>query len=179
MGNSLSYAKEVYYHFRDEHGEAKVVPVRGVYVTGEFKPPMYFEPILRLLEVNANHPTIEDYIETSYTQTVSSSHHLYDMDLNTTFRVDEYTTGKIDDQKISTTHHLFDFDLDTTFHTEDFYTTSIPNQTMSTTHHLFDFDLDPTYSAIDYTRIIAGSQPEPMLRMIEFDTNTSTITDET
>ena len=101
------------------------------------------------------------------------------MDLNTTFRVDEYTTGKIDDKKISTTHHLFDFDLDTTFHTEDFYTTSIPNQTMGTTHHLFDFDTDPTYSIIGYTRIIAGSQPEPMLRMIEFNINASTITDET
>lgn len=179
MSDVLKYAKEIYYHFRDDNGDPRTVAVRGVYVTGVFKPPQYMDPMLRILEVNANNAKIEDYIETSYTQTVGASHHLYDMDLNTTFRVDVYTTGKIADQKISTTHHLFDFDLDTTFHTEDFYTTSMPNQTIGTTHHLFDFDTDPTYSIIGYTRIIAGSQPEPMLRMIEFNINTSTITDET
>lgn len=179
MSDAITYAKEIYYHFRNEQGVPKTVTVRGVYVTGEFKPPQYMDPILQILEVNANHPTIEDYIETSYTQTVGSTHHLYDMDLNTTFKVDVYTTGKFDDQKISTTHHLFDFDLDTTFHTEDFSTKTLQNQNIGTTHHMFDMDMTPTYSFIDYTRIIAGSQPEPMLRMIEFDINTSTITDET
>ena len=177
MGNSLNYAKEIYYHFRDEHGESKVVPVRGVYVTGEFKPPAYFEPILRLVEVKTKPPLIEDYIETNLTHLSSTTHHLYDISINSAFTFDTYTQSSIPNQLHTTTHHLYDISIDPSFYTEDFWQESIPNQMHSTTHHLYDMNANTNYTYENYTSGQYGSQPEPLLRMIELNVNTSTVED--
>lgn len=177
MGNSLNYAKEVYYHFRNEHGEAKVVPVRGVYVTEEFKPPMYFEPILRLHEVNTNHCTIEDYIETTIKQTVPTSHHLYDMSFYATYRMTSYTQASIPNQRITTTHHLYDMSFYPTFSIYEYTQQKLPNQVTPTTHHLYDMTFMHSNNVRFHTKVSMGSQPEPLIRLIELDVGTSTIED--
>lgn len=117
MSDTITNAKEIYYSFRDEHGTRHVVPVRGVYVTGEWKPPLYMEPILRVIEFNTNSITIEDYIETEVDHEDMSSIHLYDVGADLSFNMTFFST------------------------------------------------------------CIGGSFPEPVLRMIEFNTTASTIED--
>ena len=148
MPDTISYAKEVYYAFRDEEtGTKQLVPVRGVYVTGEYKPPEYVEPILRVLEFKTNHPLIEDYIESSSRTKSGSSHHLYDIDLDATFVIEAYQS------------------------------TNVPPQKEGSSHHLYDISVDPTYVISAKTKVIGGSQPEPILRMIEFNVSSATIED--
>ena len=178
MPDTISYAKEVYYAFRDEEtGTKQLVPVRGVYVTGEYKPPEYVEPILRVLEFKTNHPLIEDYIESSSTTKSGSSHHLYDIDLDATFRIDAYTQATAPPQKEGSSHHLYDIDLDATFVIEAYQSTNVPPQKEGSSHHLYDISVDPTYVISAKTKVIGGSQPEPILRMIEFNVSSATIED--
>lgn len=178
MPDIISYAKEVYYAFRDEEtGTKQLVPVRGVYVTGEYKPPEYVEPILRLLEFKTNHPLIEDYIETSATTKSGSSHHLYDIDLDATFVVEAYTQATAPAQKQGSSHHLYDINVDATFVIEPYQSTTTPPQKHGSTHHLYDIIVDPTCVISVKTTVIGGSQPEPILRMIEFNVSSATIED--
>ena len=117
MPDIINNAKEVYYSFRDDHGDRHMVPVRGVYVTGEYKPPSYIEPMLRLVSIKTTHPKIEEYTEVSKSHTSDTNHHLYDVD------IDDY----------------------------------------------FQFTINP--------RTIKGSQPEPILRLVEVNINKCIVED--
>lgn len=177
MADRLSNAKQVYYSFRDPTtGTIKIVPVRGVYVTGEWKPPSYIEPTLNLLHIKTNHSTIEDFTEKTESPISTASHHLYDIDLDATFRIDLYTTDTAPNQMGTATHHLYDIDLDATFYIEEYQSTVAPNQIGTATHHLYDVDISNdigTYTV--HPKINAGSQPEPILRLIELNVSGVTI----
>ena len=146
MPDIINNAKEVYYSFRDDRGDRHMVPVRGVYVTGEYKPPSYIEPMLRLVSIKTTHPMIEEYTEVSKNHTSDTTHHLYDVDIDDIFRIDWYSsksTSNTDD----TTHHLYDVDID----------------------DYFQFTINP--------RTIKGSQPEPILRLVEVNINKCIVED--
>ena len=146
MPDIINNAKEVYYSFRDDHGDRHMVPVRGVYVTGEYKPPSYVEPMLRLVSIKTTHPKIEEYTEVSKSHTSDTTQHLYDVDIDDVFRIDWYSsksTSNTDD----TSHHLYDVDID----------------------DYFQFTINP--------RTIKGSQPEPILRLVEVNINKCIVED--
>jgi hypothetical protein len=176
MADTITYSKEIYYTFRDDHGERKVVPVRNVWVAGEWKAPTYVEPALRLVDFNTNHSKVEDYIETTApTQTISTTQHLFDFALDSFYYFDDYSRVTVPTQAISTTQHLIDFILDPTFEYLSYQKTAVPDQQMSTTHHLYDMRIYSTWSFEQVPNIISGSQPEPILRLIESNVNTCTI----
>lgn len=177
MPDILTYAKEVYQKTpRDTHGESKVVPIRGMYVTGVWQPPEYVEPILQLLSFKRNHCRIQDYIETTKSHTSDTTHHLYDVSINTAFRIDYYSTATAPAQTHDTTHHLYDVSINPTFRM-DYYTTISASQTHDTTHHLLDIIINDTHPTINCPRDIGGSHPEPILRLIEFNCSGITIED--
>lgn len=179
MSDVISYAKEVYYKFRDEEtGTAHVVPIRGMYVTGEYKPPLYAEPIVRMVSLTTRHPVIEEYIERNINTYNSGSHHLFDVSLDATFRIDEYSSATAPNQYASGSHHMFDVDLDPSIHI-DYYSTSSKSITAEGSHHLFDASIDPTYVLTDQITQIKSSQPEPIIRFVLMTSNHPTITNET
>ena len=148
MPDIISYATEVYYSFRDDDTHTKkMVQIRGMYVTGEYTPPEYIDPGLCILEFKTNHVTIEDYAEKSVNYETGSSHHLYDIDINGSFDIVAYSK------------------------------TTAPDQTDGTTHHLFDLSVTPTFIIDLKSNEKCGSQPEPILRLIEFNVSTPTIED--
>lgn len=177
MSDTISNAKEIYYSFRDEQGVRKLTPVRGVYVTGEWKPPMYMEPILQVLEFKTNKCLIQEYIETNKTVTSDTSHHLYDVDIDSSFRIDVYSTATAPTQTHDTTHHLYDVDIDSRFHIDYYQTTNVPTQTHDTTHHLYDVEIDGSFQIVPKSTCIGGSFPEPILRVIEYNVTAVTIED--
>ena len=55
-------SKEVYKNFRyDIDKTKKVVPVQGVYVASEYRPPYYNEPGIHIYEISGQHCTIADF----------------------------------------------------------------------------------------------------------------------
>ena len=146
MPDIINNAKEVYYSFRDDHGDRHMVPVRGVYVTGEYKPPSYVEPMLRLVSIKTTHPKIEEYTEVSKSHTSDTNHHLYDVDIDDVFRIDWYSSKS-------------------TSNTDD------------TSNHLYDVDIDDYFQFTSNPRTIKGSQPEPILRLVEVNINKCIVED--
>ena len=178
MSDVISYAKEVYYRFRDDQGTAKVVPIRGMYVTGEYKPPLYTNPIIHMLSLTTAHPLIEDYIETKRTASTKASHHLYDVSLNPTFRIDYYTTAKAPNAYAKASHHLYDVDIDPTYRV-DYYTTINKSSNAKGSHHLYDVSINPSYSFSTKYTDEKSSQPEPIIRLALLSATSPIITNET
>ena len=148
MSSTLTNAREIYYASRNsETNERRIIPVRGVYVADEYKSPLYAEPILRVLEFNTNHCLIEDYTEAQESINNGSSHHLYDIIVDASFTIELYTQAKA------------------------------PNQLQGSSHHLYDIIVDSTCDISLKSENHEGSQPEPILRIIEFNTPNSTIED--
>lgn len=177
MSDVISYAKEVYYRFRDDQGTAKVVPIRGMYVTGEYKPPLYTNPIIHLLSLTTAHPLIEDYIETKRTSNSKASHHLYDVDIDPTFRIDYYSTAKAPNAYAKASHHLYDVSIDPTFRV-DYYTTTNKSISAKASHHLLDVSIDPSINIVEKKTDEKSSQPEPIIRMVLLSSTHPTITNE-
>lgn len=180
MSGTLTNAKEIYYSFREDRtGTRKVVPVRGVYVTGEWKPPTYIEPILRITEISANRATIADYIETNFPNTSPTTQHLYDVMPSYTISTVQYTTNTMPTQyHRNTTQHLYDVMPSYSLRFEPFIQTTMPTQYhRNTTHHLYDISISGYPTSIPIPTTLAGSQPEPILRLIEVNVNSATITD--
>ena len=176
MPDIINNAKEVYYSFRDDHGDRHMVPVRGVYVTGEYKPPSYIEPMLRLVSIKTTHPKIEEYTEVSKSHTSDTNHHLYDVDIDDVFRIDWYSSRTAPSQTADTTQHLYDVDIDDVFRI-DWYSSKSTSNTDVTSHHLYDVDIDDYFQFTINPRTIKGSQPEPILRLVEVNINKCIVED--
>jgi hypothetical protein len=178
MPDIISYATEVYYSFRDDDTHTKkMVPIRGMYVTGEYTPPEYIDPALCILEFKTNNVTIENYVEKSVDYEMGSSHHLFDIDVDDSFDIVAYSKATAPDQTDGTTHHLFDIDVDDSFDIVAYSKATAPDQTDGTTHHLFDLSVAPTFIIDSKSNEECSSQPEPILRLIEFNVSTPTIED--
>ena len=55
-------SKEVYKHLKYTlHDRHEMVPVQGVYVSGEYRPPYYNDPILRIYTVSSQPATVVDF----------------------------------------------------------------------------------------------------------------------
>lgn len=178
MSSTLTNAREIYYASRNsETNERRIIPVRGVYVADEYKSPLYAEPILRVLEFNTNHCLIEDYTEAQESINNGSSHHLYDIIVDASFTIELYTQAKAPNQLQGSSHHLYDVSVDPTFIIESYQSEVIPQHNQGSSHHLYDIIVDSTCDISLKSENHEGSQPEPILRIIEFNTPNSTIED--
>ena len=177
MSGTISNAKEIYHKLpRDTSGNSSLVPVRGVYVTGEYKPPIYTDPSLNLLSITTNKSTVEDWVERYVTTTdIKTTHHLYDVSVDSTFRIDNYTTANMTPQTDHTTHHLYDIYMDPTFNIESYTTEQLAPQIDKAGQHLYDFTIDSDFEISYKSAIIGGSQPESTLRIVELSTGAATI----
>ena len=59
-------SKEVYKHLKhDVYGKNTIVPVKGVYISGEYRPPYYNESGIRIYEINSKHAKVESFQDIS------------------------------------------------------------------------------------------------------------------
>ena len=134
------------------------------------------EPILRVIEFNTNSITIEDYIETEVDHEDMSSIHLYDAGVNFGFGIDWYTSAENVQPPDMGTIHLYDAGMDTSFNIDWYTSTEYSHEDMSSIH-LYDVGTDLSFNMTFFSTCIGGSFPEPVLRLIEFNTTASTIED--
>ena len=178
MPDIITNAREIYYKTPKKlTGTNQIVPVRGVYVANVYKPPQYMEPILRINTISTNHCTIENFKEDEVTpEPLQTTHHLYDIDIDSSFNIDWYSTYIAPNHMNNATHHLYDIDIDSSYNIEYYQSTIVPNQSDNATHHLYDVDVNFSFD-IDLLNISdKSSQPEPILRVIEFTTSKCKIT---
>ena len=184
MSDWIDYASEVYYKIpRGPDGLNKIVPVRGVYVTGEWKPPVYIDPCVQVVEITGAPALVETYTTANadtYDPTATSLH-LYDAYINTDdYKITWYTRGYNNQtDKHGSSIHLIDIDIDATV-SADWYSRGRNSQTdkHGSSIHLIDVDIDPGIVTVDYPTKRGGNLPEPMVRMTELFAECTVVSEE-
>ena len=181
MPDLISNAKEIYLKVPKEmtEGTNKIVPIRGIYVTGEYKPPLYVDAGIQLLEIDSEPAEIYDYTTAhanDYDPTAIGLH-LYDAWVDTSVEVDDYRTTHAPDQTDETSGnvHLYDVFFNPSMRVDWYTRTKAPDQTdgiseTSGNVHLYDISIDPTQVNDFYKIIQGGSAQEPIIRITEIFT---------
>ena len=140
-------SKEVYKHLKyDLHDRNTIVPVQGVYVSGEYRPPYYNNPVLMIYEMSSQPAKIDDF------QDVSRSS-------------DEDTVVKI-----------LDFSADFLQPSFDFYKTISESSGEDTVVKILDLSttfIQPSFTY--YNQKQTNMTPEPILRLSTLTSDRATV----
>ena len=166
---------EIYKNFRyDIDKTKKVVPVQGVYIASEYRPPYYTEPILRIFELTSEHATIVSFQDVELDASDGMVKILdFGMELLNPTLI-QYTT-----EDVSTTDgmvKILDFGIGLLEPTYDFYKTVDVSDTDCMTK-IIDFGTEffrLPQPAI-YSKRKGNSTPEPILRLTSITSESSII----
>lgn len=177
---NIFQSKEVYKTIRNETNDGNVIiPVYGVYVTGEYKPPYYNNNNgIVISNINTTKATVVDYTE----RNTSSTDRVFNvLDLTTnivTPTIMEYTLSSTD----AGTDAVFNV-LDLTMDAVDVEIFSYSQESVNTGNDAVLNVLDLTsdnvsLSVMTYTSQTVNNTPEPMLRITQITTTKATVVDE-
>lgn len=106
-------SKEVYKHApKEEGGQERIIPVKGVYVTGEYRPPYYAENGIQITMFDSGRATVVDYTSTYLDTTTSEGMYVYD--LKATRGVYYFTRYTRDSDETSPSDGMYVYDLGAT-----------------------------------------------------------------
>ena len=170
-------SKEVFKHpNKNLHGRNEIIPVRGVYVSGEYKPPYYSESGLRITEINSTHAKVVDFTTKSQSSGYDNVLRLLTFDIdNTCPDFVQYTTASAS-SGLDHVLRLIDFDVDSSCPDCLFFTQASASSGYDHVLKLIDFDVDNTLPDFQlYSSIRNSSPPEPLLRLTTITTEKATI----
>lgn len=179
---SVFRSKEVYKKLKyDLHDRNEIVAVRGVYVSGEYRPPYYNEPILRIYEMSSRHATVVDFRETVRSSDEDACVKVIDFGTQIlTPTITNYTTASADTGEDGCVK-VIDFAVQPLSPILDWYTSDSISAGEDGCVKVIDFGVStisipqPTV----YTTDRGESTPEPTLRLTSFTSELATITNYT
>ena len=76
-------SKEVYKHLNyNLHDRNEIVPVQGVYISGEYRPPYYNDPVLMIYEMSSQPPKVDDFQDVNRSSDEDSVVKILDFSVN-------------------------------------------------------------------------------------------------
>ena len=157
---------------QENHGDNVVVPVYGVYVSGEYTPPYYVNPTLMFLQVATRKANIDDLT----TKTMDYTDHALNI-LDITFdAICPDIVNYYEDTISLPMDHVLNI-LDITFDTS-FTFESYTSDSFSMTDHalnILDITYDADYTVKDTPDKKLNNTPEPALRIRTIETVKATI----
>ena len=160
-------SKEVYKHLKyDLHDRNEIVAVQGVYVSGEYRPPYYNNPIIRIYEINSNSAKVDDFQDVSRSSDEDTMVKILDFSMRINpFTITNYTSTSVNAGE-DTIVKLLNFSASWLQPSMDFYKTISQNAGEDTIVKLLNFStsfIRPTF--ITYHTERTNMTPEPMLRL--------------
>ena len=170
-------SKEVYKHLKYElHDRNEIVPVQGVYVSGEYRPPYYNNPVLMIYEISSNDCFVEDFQTDETDVYMSETAGIYDFGFSDpVFDIQRYSAQYLDTD-IQKTSGIYSIDFaDPTF-TIIRYGREYQDFTDNNTAGIYDISLQtPTTTFERYSQHTNGSTPEPILRLSTLTSDKATV----
>ena len=164
---SVFRSKEVYKKLKhDLHGKNEIVAVRGVYVSGEYRPPYYNEPILRIYEISSQHATVVDFKTEEKNASTTDTGGFYKIGLSaSTYNLTRY--GKESkDASTTDTGGLYKLGISASTYNLHRYEKDYINATSTETGGLYKLRLTSVgYVQTRYYTDRGNSTPEPTLRI--------------
>ena len=178
---SVFRSKEVYKKLKyDLHGRNEIVAVRGVYVSGEYRPPYYNDPILRIYEMSSQHATVVDFKTEEKNASTTDTGGFYKIGLSaSTYNLTRY--GK-ESKDVGTTDTggLYKLGLSASTYDLHRYEKDYIDATSAETGGLYKLRLTSVgYVQTRYYVDKGNSTPEPTLRMTTLTSEDCTVTNYT
>lgn len=171
-------SKEVYKHPPKSLKDANVIiPVRGVYVTGEYRPPYYNDNGVMITEINSNKAVVASFTEKSI-DTYDSVLRVLSFDIDTTCPdITQYTTAQAS-SGYDTVLKVLGFDINTGVPDCLFYTQESASSGYDPVLRVISFDIDATLPNVQpYAKQTYSNTPEPTLRITTIQTEKAIISD--
>ena len=160
-------SKEVYKNFRyDIDKTKKVVPVQGVYIASEYRPPYYNNPTLRIYEISSVHATVVSFQDVTATNGEDPMYKILDFKVERLIpNLINYTTGSANAGE-DTMYKILDFQVNRLIPSCEFYESKSQNAGEDTMYKILDFQVTRLNPGETYFYKAKGnSTPEPMLRL--------------
>ncbi len=172
-------SKEVYKHPpKSLHGKNVIIPVRGLYVTGEYRPPYYNENGIMITDISGSKPKIVNFTDKISLSGDDPVLRVLSFDLDTSVPDLTIYTTESASSGYDFALKVLTFDLDTSFPDCLFYTSETVSSGVDFALQVLDFDLDATYPDISfYNKTNKSNTPEPMLRITSIQTEKAIISD--
>lgn len=172
-------SKEVFKNTRKSNGDKVVVPVYGMYVSGEYKPPYYNDTGVRITSISSNPATVADFSQEEITLPDDHILNLIELTMDTTCpSIVNYTRDEVtipDDHVLNLIELTMDVGLSYIIsYTQDEVT--IPDDHVL---NLIELTMDYGVSYTSYSNIHESMTPDPSLRITSIRTSKATVSDYT
>lgn len=171
-------SKEVYKNIRFEIDKTKkVVPVQGMYVSGEYRPPYYNEPCVHIYTFSSQHANVADFQDVSATNGEDPMVKIIDFKIERLVpSITNYTVAETDAGEGSMVK-ILDFQVNRLQPSIDFYQSKNQNAGEGQMVKIIDFYVNritnQQYTFFHKQR--GESTPEPTLRLSSITSERATI----
>lgn len=158
------------------HDKNEMIPVRGVYVTGEYRPPYYSDSGLTLTSISSTSPTIVNFID-EYKDITDNTLGFSNIDCS--INSVEYVRFTNDMCELNPTNTIGFSNINCSINNIELYRfekdhKDIIDNTLGFAN--VEFSLD-AMQIIRYNESFKSNTPMPILRLINISSETATITD--
>lgn len=170
-------SKEVYKHLKyNLHDRNEIVPVQGVYVSGEYRPPYYNNPVLMIYEMSSQPAKVGDFQDVN--RSTDEDTVVKVLDFSVDFKpvnITNYTAASEssgDDAVVK----ILDFSVNFLQPSFDFYKTISESSGDDAVVKVLDFSttfLQPSFTY--YNQKQTNMTPEPMLRLSTLTSGKATV----
>lgn len=171
--------KEIYKHIPyDVHNKNEIVPVRGVYVSGEYSPPYYNEPCILVTQLSSQHATVDDFETDQFDISPTETSGLYNIGLTaSTYTLQRYERNW-EDISPTKTSGLYNISATSSTYTLQRYEKDIDDISPTETSGLYNIGIkSSTYVKTTFSVLKTSSTPEPILRITNLSSEDCTVTD--
>jgi hypothetical protein len=159
-------SKEVYKHLKyDLHYRNEIVPVQGVYVSGEYRPPYYNNPTIKIYTIDSSPAIVADFRVDESNASDMPTVGMYALDTtDTVWDIKRYSQENID-VKTSETVGMYEINITDTILDINRYGRDYIDTKTDTVGTYGLFVTNTTLEYEKYSTEIKNNTPEPILRL--------------
>lgn len=156
---------------KDLHDRDEIIAVRGLYISGQARPPYYADPSLNLTGFTSTPATINSLITTE-SHTADSVVNILAFDVVPEFTVENFSIAEAD--TTDTVINIINIDLDNTLPDIEFYS-STNATTSDAVVNILNIDVSDTSDITPLPIANSKQNPEPILVMSGITSNSASI----
>ena len=170
-------SKEIYKHLKYTlHDRHEMVPVQGVYISGEYRPPYYNNPIVRITQIDSQNARADSFKTENKKVSSAKAAGLYQVDISSTsislvrYSVESTTVSS------ASAAGLYNVGIGATTFGLQRYGRDYESPTPTSAAGMYNINLtDSTFNVTPYLSVQDGSTPEPILRLSSLVSELATI----
>lgn len=156
---------------KDLHNKDEIIPVRGLYITGQYRPPYYANPIINISAFTSNNADIIP-LTTAASETTDAAINILNIDVVPEFDVEHYSVAY--SETADAVVNILNIDLNNSLPDIEFYSTA-SGSTVDTAINILNIDAVFNPDVTQMNRATYNQNPEPILVMTGITSNRASV----